>query len=695
VAIVMVAAAIISIAAIGIFNLISARDALNGASERELSDIAASNVRALLDRAEATRRAAVVLANDPAVEFALDDMASAFRALPEATVAEQQAALEAAYGSELEGAPSSSEDPPPEALVPTSGRAQHLQYWYIAQNPNEERALLDKASDGSSYSDRHAVHHPMLRAMATAAGPGDLLLVDPDGIVVYSVDKNIEVGTDLISGPHQDGVLAEAILSARDDVGAGEAGGTDLRFYAPARYAPTSFIVSPVGGEAGLSGYVAVEFSGSDLTYFTTNGLDWKGAGLGDTGEIYLVGGDRTMRSDSRLWLEDPDEYLADAREQDPATADEIATRRTTMLTQPVDTEAVDEALVRGSFAGLSSDYLGRETYTVAESIPIQDTLWVIVSSVTTEEAYSSLRNYLWDLLILVLILIPIVVLGAWVTSRRILRPVDVLVSAAQEVGEGSADVVAPDFGKDEFGDVSVRLNDVIDAMQRQEEELHAADEQTTELLLASMPAPLADRMLKGDRSVEHEVRTATVMVGVIDDPQAVDPVEQDALAGRTVEVAAQFKALAERYGAEKLQSSSKEYVFAVGLASASAEANDAVAFALGARAVVADVAENSGVALTCRIGLAAGDVVEGLVGEQRISFTVWGAPVTLAGDLAGAALPGDVLVDATVAGRLEDRWSLESLDDVANAAGVRLDAWRVTNAIPVAQTAGPGEDGL
>jgi class 3 adenylate cyclase len=685
VAVFMIVVALVSVATVGITNLVWSRDVLKGISEDQLADVAASSFDSVAGRFDAMENLTVVLANDRGVVDALTDFDAAYADLPATVDTAQDADLLSTYEAELLDAPAAEGDPAPAELIPGSAQARYLQYWYIAQNPNEDRSALVRADDGSTYSDVHAKYHPTLRSIVAGSSVGDLILVNLDGTVVYSVDKNIDVGTNLVDGPYSDSVLAHVALDVGPDTGVGEASSSDVAFYTPALYVPTTFIVSAVSDGESIIGYVLLEVSAETLTELVTNDGEWVDAGMGETGEVYIVGDDMTLRTESRLWLEDPDSFLSDTSQANgDAVAQDVATRQTSILIQPVVTDAVEEALATGTFNGTSEDYLGRESVAVAKSIDVGDGQWVVVGSVTTEEAYSALQSYLNLLIIIAVVLIPIVALVAVWMARRMLRPIGGLVVVAEEVGSGRTDVIAPYFGHDEFEGVSDRLNDVISVMRIQDKELDIADAETTELLLASMPQQLADQIMAGDTTMSQELRHATIVVATVGDPSTVDPVGQDSLADRSVQIAGRLTGIAKELGVEVLHSSTTQYVFALGLDVEAPEANKGVAFASEVQRAIGDLTDELGVAITCRVGLSAGQVVQGIVGAERMAFTVWGVPLNYATDLSMAAAPGEIVVDATVAGRLDDEWSLEPMDDLVDISGGRLDGWRIVGRVSV-----------
>jgi class 3 adenylate cyclase len=289
-------------------------------------------------------------------------------------------------------------------------------------------------------------------------------------------------------------------------------------------------------------------------------------------------------------------------------------------------------------------------------------------------------------LLLIAVILIPIVAIVAVLAAKRMLLPIGDLVAVADEVGGGRTDVSAARFGHDEFDDVSRRLNEVIGVMRDQDEELDIADAETTELLLASMPPKLAQQIIDGDTSMSQELRHATIVVVTVVDSSTIDPVAQDQLADRTVRIAGRLSEIAKASSVEVLHSSTTQYVFALGLDVEAPEANKGVAFAVNVQTAFGELSDELGVPITCRIGLSAGQVVQGIVGSDRVAFAVWGVPLNDAIDLSMASAQGEIVVDAAVAGRLDDEWSLEPMDELVDVSGGRLDGWRVVGRAGVSQ---------
>ncbi|NCF69985.1 MAG: hypothetical protein GWP61_28920, partial [Chloroflexi bacterium] len=91
-----------------------------------------------------------------------------------------------------------------------------MQDIYISANPYEtgSKHLLDNPGDSSRYSETHELYHPIIRDFLERFGYYDIFLVDPQGNIVYSVFKEVDFGTSLISGPYADTNFGEVFRTA-------------------------------------------------------------------------------------------------------------------------------------------------------------------------------------------------------------------------------------------------------------------------------------------------------------------------------------------------------------------------------------------------------------------------------------------------------------------------------------------------
>ena len=538
-----------------------------------------------------------------------------------------------------------------------------------------------EAQDGSPYSAAHALHHPVLREMAEVLDVGDLLLIDAQtGSVVYTVDKTIDFGTSLVEGPHKDTGLASIVLEQVRNAAADEAVYVDFEPYAPAGGDARLFVATGVRDGGRVIGALVAEVPNEVVTSVATADEDWVGTGLGETGEVYIVGADTMMRSESRQWLEDPDTYLMALQEADHGqdVEDRIIAFDTTVLTQAADTEAVDAALAGDEFVGITTNYLDQDTITVARPLDVGTLQWVVVADISVDEAQAALSRYTRTLGILALFLVPAVAVFAWLASRTLLRPISPIAGASERVAAGDLEVTLPSFGRDEYGDVAAKFNGLVRTLREQEGELRAAEEETTELLMAVMPSQLVDQFLRGDKDIAEAVGDATLIALTIAGPRTVDPTEEEALADLIVETSAGVSRLAETHGAQLLNSSASQLLYATGLTSEGESSEVAVEFAMAVRQWVGETGRSGDIALEFRGGVAAGDVVVGVVGTDRVSFSVWGAPRRRAAELAAVAEAGQVLVGPSVAGKIGDSWVVQAVPERVDLEGETLDGWRV-----------------
>ena len=124
------------------------------------------------------------------------------------------------------------------------------------------------------------------------------------------------------------------------------------------------------------------------------------------------------------------------------------------------------------------------------------------------------------------------------------------------------------------------------------------------------------------------------------------------------------FDALAATHGLEKIKTIGDAYMAVSGAPTRRVDhADAAVGLATAMRRAAAEWRAEHGLGLEVRIGLASGPVVAGVIGEQRLSFDLWGETVNLAARMESSGVPGRIQVSASTAALLDDRWALEPRD--------------------------------
>ena len=192
----------------------------------------------------------------------------------------------------------------------------YLQDLYIASNPFDtgDHELLADADDDSTWTEIHRDLHPWMRRVVGRFGFVDLFLVEPeDQIVVYSTLKEVDFATSLSTGPYASTSLGAVVGRALGEGEPGDVFIADFETYPPSLDAPAVFYAAPLFDEGELVGALGVQVDTASINAIMSR--DWRAGQLGETGEVYLVGPDRRMRSDARLFVEDPSAFVSQVQQ--------------------------------------------------------------------------------------------------------------------------------------------------------------------------------------------------------------------------------------------------------------------------------------------------------------------------------------------------------------------------------------------
>ena len=310
-----------------------------------------------------------------------------------------------------------------------------LQRLYITENPHPtgSKDNLDSAPDGSSYSKVHAQYHPWFREFLRERGYYDVFLFDLEGDLVYSVFKELDYATNLIDGKYRDTDLGNAFRAARDGSSPNFKAFFDFRPYAPSHGAPASFISTPVAGDDGRTIGVLV----FQMPIDRLNGVVQQTAGLGETGQTYLVGNDGLMRTDSRF------------------------SEDSTILAQSVDNDAVQAAL-RGEHGAIDGVNLaGVEALIAHNFIDFNGVRWAMIAEIAYGEVMAPANSLAMTLIaISIVALAGLAGLGS-VLSRDVTKPLVAMVDAVNMMAKGDATKIPGIERGDEIGSVSRSLEHI------------------------------------------------------------------------------------------------------------------------------------------------------------------------------------------------------------------------------------------
>ena len=89
---------------------------------------------------------------------------------------------------------------------------------YIDDNPHPlgEKDKLDAAPDKSLYNNTHKYFHYMFRQLKDDRGYYDVFLISVDGDIVYTVYKELDFATNLMTGAYKNSGLAQVFRGAME-----------------------------------------------------------------------------------------------------------------------------------------------------------------------------------------------------------------------------------------------------------------------------------------------------------------------------------------------------------------------------------------------------------------------------------------------------------------------------------------------
>jgi len=394
-----------------------------------------------------------------------------------------------------------------------------LQRHYITVNPHPtgKKEELDAAEDGSLYSVYHGRYHPWFRSFLRERGYYDIFLFDPEGNLVYTVFKELDFATNLMTGQWKESDLGNVFRAALAEPTAGHQAFFDFAPYAPSHDVPAGFVSTPIIGQDGaLLGVLAFQMPIDNMNRVMQNT-----AGLGETGQTVLVGADLLLRSDSRF------------------------SNESTILKERVDNDATARAL-SGQTGVIEVEREGRPTLTAYGSLDFLGTRWALLAEIASEEAFADIVASRNKQIVLTLGILAVLSVLGYLVSLTIVRPLQAMTAAMRALAGGDKTIAVPGRDRnDELGEMAATVQ--VFKETAVEAERLAAEQAARD---ARAEAEKRQATLKLAEDLEGSIKTAVDAVSAaVDDMQgAAERMTRSAT--RTDEQAAEVAAAAEQASA-------------------------------------------------------------------------------------------------------------------------------------------------
>ena len=554
--------------------------------------------------------------------------------------------------------------------MPRSVEGCYLQNEYIVENPNPigNKDVLVDPRDGTQYAAVHRRYHAYFRLLVEQFNFYDIFLIDLEkGNIVYSVFKETDFGTNLYSGPYRNSNLADLARRLRNENDLQVATFEDFASYRPSYGAPAAFVGIPLVRDGESIGALVFQFAVGELNRIMTFDGRWAEKGLGESGEVYLVGEDFLMRSASRFFLEDSLGYVRTLLDKGARRADIDRMYRygSTILQQRVRTESTIAATEGNTDVRVVNDYRGVPVISAYAPLQLPGLNWAILAEQDEAEAYAPITAFNQRIFIITAILMGLVTLLAMWLAGRFVRPIEQLLEGTRRIRAGDLLYRVKLRSNDEFDELGTAFNGMVEDLEHQTEQAQQQAAHAQALLANSVPEIFIERLLKGERGfADNYSNVSLVLIDLVGFSQWTERVGADASVKLLNQLMEAFDESAKACKVERIKTMGDTYLAACGLFESRLDhARRVVQFAQAATQLIDQVNLNHRLALKVHISIHSGELVAGIVGRERFTFDVWGPTVNQVFRMNDLEEDDRILVSAEVESRLRDYYRFHRLE--------------------------------
>lgn len=664
------------------------RSALIRAAEDHLKGVQVAKTTTLKAMLDSLRDQVISMSDSHVTIDGMREFRAAYKSLNAASLTpEQSEKLEGFYENDF--LPKLAEqidgEPVLEQYLPVKPAERYLQYHYLSNNPHpygKKQDLEESESDQSSYGKIHETYHNAFERAVKIFGFEDVMLVDAESMeIVYSYQKTSEFATNLETGPYANTLMASKVRAMRGNNDRDDFKIADFEPYRPSLGKPMAFAVSPIFDGPQMIGLLVLQFPIDNFNKVLTGNFNWAEEGMGQTGETYLVGPDKTMRSRSRFMYEKPKDFVQLLRQSSVPTSvvERIEKQGNVICAMPVESESVAAAFRGQKGIMVVNDYRGEETLSAYGPLELNSLRWAVITEKDLAEVEAPIHQLGRTVLIVASGMALAVTLLALMFSHLLTRPLRALTEGALRLGRGETDVKVRVKSRDEFGELGRVFNQMSENIKQQTERLEGQVRENQELLHSILPASAVAQRQEGDEKANREFADVSVLFAEI--------VGMEELGGKLGEAAAlsslgdlieAFDEAAEESGIEKVKTIGGSYLAVCGLSvNRPDHVRRIIQFAQQMERIIGVYNRDEKAHLAISIGINSGPVVGGVVGRRKFLYDLWGDTVTIAKKLSAGNRTA-IRVTSQIRERIGDQFNFGASHKFETEGKPAIEAWEV-----------------